>query len=72
MVLRWWDNIDGKIIVSTLPDTDDMLHQVRRETLAGVFSLDAASLEIDLSCATVILQNDAVGALSALCKGSFA
>ena len=72
MVLRWWDNRDGKVIVGTLPDTEDMRHQVRREALAGVLSLDAAALEIDLSGATVILRNDAVGALSALRKGSFA
>jgi hypothetical protein len=28
MVLRWWDNRDSKVFVSTLPDTDDMRHQV--------------------------------------------
>jgi hypothetical protein len=71
MVLRWWDNRDGKVFVGTLPDSDDMRHQVRRETLAGILSLEAASLEINLCDATVILRNDAIGALSALCKGSF-
>jgi hypothetical protein len=71
MVLRWWDNRDGKVFVGTLPDSDDMRHQVRREALAGVLSLEAASLEINLRDATVILRNDAVGALSALRKGSF-
>jgi hypothetical protein len=48
-----------------------MRHQVRRETLAGVLAQEAAALEIDLSEATVILRNDAVGALTALRKGSF-
>ena len=71
MVLRWWANRDGKVIVGTLPDSDDMRHQVRRETLAGVLSIEAASREVDLRDAVVILRNDAVGALSALRKGSF-
>jgi hypothetical protein len=71
MVLRWWANREGKVIVGTLPDSDDMRHQVRRETLAGVLAQEAAALEIDLSEATVILRNDAVGALTALRKGSF-
>ena len=72
MVLRWWDNKNGEVVVGTLPDTADMLHQVRRETLAGVLAVEAAARIIDLSCATVILRNDAVGALTALRKGSFA
>jgi hypothetical protein len=71
MVLRWWANREGKVIIGTLPDSDDMRHQVRRETLAGVLAQEAAALEIDLSEATVILRNDAVGALTALRKGSF-
>ena len=41
MVLRLWDNSDG--IIGTLPDTEDMRHQVRRETLAGVLSIEADS-----------------------------
>ena len=71
MVLRWWDNKEGKVIIGTLPDTDDMQHQVRREAFAGVLSLEAAAAELDLKEATVILRNDAVGALAALRKGSF-
>ena len=71
MVLRWWDNKDGKVIIGTLPDSDDMKHQVRREALAGVLSLEAAAGLLDLSDAVVILRNDAVGALAALRKGSF-
>jgi hypothetical protein len=72
MVLRWWDNRVGKVIIGSLPDSKDMLHQVRRETLAGTLALEAAALEIDLSDAVVVLRNDAVGALTALRKGSFA
>jgi hypothetical protein len=71
MVLRWWDNKDGKVIVGSLPDSEDMQHQVRREALAGVLSLESAARELDLSEAVVILRNDAVGALAALRKGSF-
>ena len=71
MSLRWWANREGKVIIGSLPDGDDMLHQVRRETLAGTLALEAAALEVDLAGAWVILRNDAVGALSALRKGSF-
>ena len=71
MVLRWWANRDGKVIIGTLPDSEDMRHQVRREALAGVLALEAAALEVDLSDAVVILRNDATGALSAFRKGSF-
>ena len=72
MVLRWWNNRAGKVVIGTLPDSEDMRHQVRRETLAGTLALEAAALEVDLSDAVVILRNDAVGALTALRKGSFA
>ena len=71
MVLSWWANREGKVVIGTLPDSDDMRHQVRRETFADVLALEAAALEVDLSEATVILRNDAVGALTALRKGSF-
>ena len=71
LVLRWWDNKEGKVIIGSLPDSDDMHHQVRRETLAGVLSLEAAAREVDLAGALVIFRNDAVGALAALRKGSF-
>jgi hypothetical protein len=71
MVLRWWAYRDGKTIVGTLPDTPDMQHQIRRETQAGVLALEAAAAELDLSKAIVIMRNDALGALSALRKGSF-
>ena len=71
MFLRWWANCEGKVIIGTLPDSEDMKHQVRREAWAGVLALEAAALELDLSKAIVILRNDAVGALTALRKGSF-
>ncbi len=71
MVLRWWANHDGKTIVGTLPDSPDMQHQNRRETQAGVLALEAAATELDLTEAVVIMRNDALGALSALRKGSF-
>jgi hypothetical protein len=70
-VIRWWANRDGKVIVGSLPSSPDMLHQVRREALAGVLAFEAADRLIDLSDATVILRNDAVGALAAFRKGSF-
>ena len=44
-ILRWWTNRDGKIIVGTLPDSDDVHLQVRRETLTGVLPIEAASRE---------------------------
>jgi hypothetical protein len=72
LVLRWWANRTGKVIVGTLPSSADMLHQVQRETLFGVLSLEAAALEVDLSGAVVTLRNDAICALTALRKGSFA
>jgi hypothetical protein len=59
----------GKIIVGSLPDTEDMQHQPRRETLGGVLAFEAASREIDLSDTWVIMRNDCVTALSALRKG---
>ena len=43
MVLRWWDNKECLVIIGTLPDTEDMQHQVRREAYAGVLSLEAAA-----------------------------
>ncbi len=49
MVLRWWANPAGKVVVSTLPDSDDMLHQVRWEALGGVLAFDAAAKELDLA-----------------------
>jgi hypothetical protein len=60
---------DGKIIVGSLPDSEDMQHQVRRETLGGILAFEAASREFDLSDAWVIMRNDCVTALSALRKG---
>jgi hypothetical protein len=39
-VLRWWDNRTGTVIIVTLPDSDDMQHQVRREALGGILALD--------------------------------
>ena len=71
MVLRWWDNLDGKVVVGTLPDTPDMQIQVRRETLGGYLAFEATERLLDLSGATIIFRNDAVGALSAFRKGSF-
>jgi hypothetical protein len=55
-----------RVLDHRLPDLD----QVRRETLAGVLALEDYSLEVDLSCAVVILRNDAFSALAALSKGS--
>ena len=69
--LRLWANRDGKVIIGSLPESDDMRHQVRRETLAGTLALEAAAREVDLADAWVIYRNDAVGALTALRKGSF-
>ena len=46
-----------------------MQHQVRRETLGGVLAFEAASRELVLSDAWIIMRNDAVGALAALRKG---
>jgi hypothetical protein len=60
---------DGKVIVGSLPDSEDMQHQVRRETLGGVLAFEAASRELDLSETWVIMRNDCVTALSALRKG---
>jgi hypothetical protein len=59
----------GKVIVGSLPDTEDMQYQPRRETLGGVLAFEAASREIDLSDTWVIMRNDCVTALSALRKG---
>jgi hypothetical protein len=72
-VFRWWDNREGITLVGSLPDTLDMTFQVRRETMAGLLSLEAAARVVDLSNAVVVLRNDAVGAaaLAALRKGSF-
>ena len=69
MVLRWWDCKHGSVIVGTLPESEHMAHQVRRETLAGVLALEAAARTVNLTGATIILRNDAVGALTALRKG---
>ncbi len=69
MVLRWWANPTGKVIVGTLPDSDDMLHQVLREALGGVLAFEAAAIEMDLADAWVLMRNDAVEALAALRKG---
>jgi hypothetical protein len=60
---------NSKVIVGTLPDSEDMLHQPRRETLGGVLSFEAASRELDLADTWVIMRNDCVTALSALRKG---
>ena len=71
MVLRWWDNRDGKIVVGSLPDSPDMQHQIRREMRAGCLAFEAAERLLDLREATVIFRNDALVALSAMRKGSF-
>jgi hypothetical protein len=69
--LRWWDNFEGKRIVGTFGSSAQSDIQVHREAQGGHLALDAASKELDLSEAIVIFRNDAVGALSALRKGSF-
>ena len=71
MVLRWWDNREGKVVVGTLPPSSDMEHQVRREMLGGCLAFEATERLLDLRQATVIFRNDALGALSAMRKGSF-
>ena len=71
MVLRWWDNLHGKVVVGSLPSSPDTEHQVRREMLAGCLAFEAAERLLDLRGATVIFRNDAVGALTAMRKGSF-
>ncbi len=50
---------DGKVIVGTLPDTEDMQHQPRRETLGGVLAFEAASRELDLADTWVIMRTTA-------------
>jgi hypothetical protein len=71
MVLRWWDNRQGVVIIGSLPDTEDMMHQVRRETYAGAQAYEAAARVLNLRGATVILRNDAIGALTSLRKGCY-
>jgi hypothetical protein len=61
MPIRWWANLEGKVIVGSLPDTEDMSHQVRRETLAGTLALEAAALEVDLADAWVIMRGGRLG-----------
>ncbi len=46
-----------------------MQHQVRRKTLGGFLAFKAASRELVLSDAWIVMRNDAVGALSTLLKG---
>ena len=65
-LVRWWNNIDGAIIVSHLPDTEDMLHQVRREAEAAYLALEASTRLVDLHSATCTIHNDACGALASL------
>ncbi len=67
-VVRLCDNLDCKVIVGSLRDSEDMQHQVPRETLGGVLAFESASRELVLSD-WVVMRNDAVGALSALQKG---
>ena len=62
-------NPEGKVVVGTLPGTEDMPHQVRRETLGGILALEAATRELNLSYSWVIMRNDAVAALSTRRKG---
>jgi hypothetical protein len=61
----------GVLVIGTF-DTDattDMQYQVRRETRAGVLAFRAALSRFNLHGWTVVLRNDAVGALSALGRG---
>jgi hypothetical protein len=60
---------EGKVIVGSLPSSEDMQHQVRRETLGRVLALEAAARELDLSYSWVLMSNDCVAALAALRKG---
>ncbi len=60
VVITWDSSVrsaahpDGKVIVGSLPDSEDMQHLVRRETLGGVLAFEAASRELDLSDSWVI------------------
>jgi hypothetical protein len=48
MVLRCWDNKEGVVIIGTLPDTEDMHHQVLCETYAGIQAYEAAARVLNL------------------------
>ena len=71
--------LEAKIIIGSLPDTEDMQRQASRRPPGGLCrcprplgeDTGKVSLELDLSDAVVILRNDTVGALSALRQGSF-
>ena len=70
-VVRTTAEGEGKLIIGTFESgtTDNFNHQVRRETRGGVLAFRAAVQEHDLRGWTVILRNDATGALATLKKG---
>ena len=64
---------EGRLIIGTFEavTADHFDHQVRRETRGGVLAFRAATTESDLKNWSVILRNDATGALSTLRKGCY-
>lgn len=68
-IIRWWDNYDGELVVSTWDSTESEDAQVHREAKGGVRALQAASRLVDLRGSVGIFRNDAVGALAAFRKG---
>ena len=70
-VIRTTASQPGTLIIGTfdVEDGEHMQFQVRRETRGGVLAFRAALEQFDLRGWTIVLRNDAVGALSALSKG---
>ncbi len=48
------------VIVGPLPDSADMLHQVRREALGGVLCFEAACRAVDLEGANVTASGTSI------------
>ena len=70
-VVRTSDDPGGRLVVSTFGPEDSYHDQVHLEAAGGCMALAAASRIYNLRGATVILRNDATGALSAFRRGSF-
>lgn len=58
------------LIVSTWAGNEVRDAQVHRETCGGCLALESASKVLDLHSTTIIMRNDATGALSSLRKGN--
>jgi hypothetical protein len=58
------------LIVSTWAGNEVRDAQVHRETCGGCLALESASKVVDLHSTTIIMRNDATGALSSLRKGN--